>query len=319
MYKMRVVLFGLLSLSLVSAAIVGSISALSGTAFAQGQASEQASEAKTMYKPEYPKATADSRTSLVLQTDKRLYKPGEEVTIQGSIWSNLLTQLGEDVNAITIEVGDNRGNVVADEEVEIDNDGEYSMAFILPNDARLGAYTINTNIDVDANILAQLEASLAAKIKASSRFEVVSPVAFAVKAEDKQFEVDVASNSSSVTDFAFEQGEKKVSFKVEGETGTRGVAQVTLPKELLSGQLMVSIDGRAVAEDSNDVIVTSDTATEMTLEINYPHSEHTIEITGTNVVPEFAVSMLVMAIALGSIVAIASKNRHNWFNSVKKS
>lgn len=272
-------------------------------------------QAKTMYKPEYPKATADARTSMVLQTDQRLYKPGEQVTIEGSIWSNLLTQLGEEVDVITIEVADNRGTVVANEEVQIENTGEYSMTFTLPNDARLGAYTINTNIDVDANVLATLDASLMAKIKASSRFVVVSPMAFAVNAEGKQFDVSVASNSSRVDDFAFAQAEKKVSFVVEGETGTRGVAQVTLPKELLSGQLIVAIDGRVIAEDSNDVIVTSDTNSEMTLEINYPHSEHTIEITGTNVVPEFPVSMLVMAGAIGSIVAVlAIKSKGVRFN-----
>jgi uncharacterized protein YfaS (alpha-2-macroglobulin family) len=268
-------------MTLVSAALVGSISALSGTAFAQGQADERASEAKTMYKPEYPQASADSKSSVVLQTDKRLYKPGEKVTIDGSVWANLLTQLGEEVSGITIQVSDNRGSVVANETAEISDDGEYSTSFTLADDARLGSYTINTNIDVEANLLAQLEASLAAKIKASSRFEVVSPMGFAINAEGKEFDVDIASNSSSVTEFAFEQAEKKVSFKVEGETGTKGVAQVTLPKELLAGQLMVTIDGRAVAEESNDVIVTSDTATEMTIEINYPHSEHTIEITGT--------------------------------------
>ncbi|HEV8386193.1 MAG TPA: hypothetical protein VGQ03_01085, partial [Nitrososphaera sp.] len=128
----------------------------------------------------------------------------------------------------------------------------------------------------------------------------------------KDFEVNVASNSSEVRDFAFEQAEKKIEFTVEGETGTRGVAQVTLPKELLAGEMTVSIDGRVIAEDSNDVIVTSDTATEMTLEINYPHSEHTIEIVGTSVVPEFPILMLVMVGALGSVVAaitIASRSK----------
>lgn len=273
------------------------------------QSGSMGAEAQTMYKAEYPKATADSRSSLVLQTEQRLYKPGEEVTIQGSIWSNLLTQLGEDVDIMTIQVADNRGTIVADEEVQIDNDGEYSMSFTLPNNARLGAYTINTDIEVDANILATLDASLTAKVKASSRFVVVSPVAFAVNAEGKQFNVNVASNSSIVEDFAFVQAEKKVSFTVEGETGTSGVAQVTLPKELLSGDLVVSIDGRVIAENSNDVIVTSDTTSEMTLEINYPHSEHTIEVTGTNVVPEFPLSLVVMAAAIGSILAIMAVGR----------
>jgi hypothetical protein len=50
-----------------------------------------------------------------------------------------------------------------------------------------------------------------------------------------------------------------------------------------------------IAENSNDVIATSYTATEMTLEINYSHSEHTIEISGTSAVPEFPISVIVMA------------------------
>jgi uncharacterized protein YdeI (BOF family) len=312
-------LFGLLALSLFSAAIVSSISALSGTAFAQGQSDEKADQAKTMYKPEYPQAKADSRNSFTVQTNKHLYKPGEEVSVEGSIWSSLLTQLGDSADMVTIQVTDNKGTGVADEEAEINDNGEYSASFTLPEDADLGAYTMDAKINVDAGVLDTLQASITAKIETSAKFEVVSPVAFAVKAEGREFDVNVASNSSSVTDFAFAQAEKKVSFKVEGETGTKGVAQVTLPKELLAGQLMVSIDGRAVAEDSNDVIVTSDTATEMTLEINYPHSEHTIEITGTSVVPEFPVSILVMAISLGSILVLAvAKNRGNWFNGFMK-
>jgi hypothetical protein len=320
MYKTRtgLLLFGLLSL--ISATLISSISALSGPAFAQSQADEKAAvQAKTMYKPEYPQAKADSRNSFTVQTNKHLYKPGEEVTVEGSVWSNLLTQLGVNANMATIEVTDNKGTGVADEEAEINDNGDYSTTFTLPEDAELGVYTIDAKINIDANILDTLQASVIAKLETSAKFEVVSPNAFAVKAEGKQFDVEIASNSSSVTEFAFAQAEKKVSFKVEGESGTKGVAQVTLPKELLSGQLTVSIDGRAIAEDSNDVIVTSETASEMTLEINYPHSEHTIEITGTNVVPEFPVSMLVMAVALGSIVAIViAKNKVNWSNISRK-
>ena len=320
MYKARIALFGLLALSLISAAIVGSISALSGTAFAMGQqkASEKADGAKTMYKPEYPQAKADSRNSFTVQTSKHLYKPGEEVTVEGSVLSSLLTQLGESANMTTIQVKDNKGTSVADEEAKIDGNGEYSTTFTLPKDAKLGAYTIDAKISVDAGLLDTLQASVTAKLETSAKFEVVSPQAFAVKAEGKQFSVDIASNSSSVTAFAFNQTEKTVSFKVSGETGTKGVTEVTLPKELLAGKLMVSIDGRAVAEDSNDVIVTSDNATETTLEINYHHSEHTVEITGTNVVPEFPVALLVMAAALGSIVVVVGKYRNTWFDGAKR-
>jgi hypothetical protein len=42
----------------------------------------------------------------------------------------------------------------------------------------------------------------------------------------------------------------------------------------------------------------------MTLEINYPHSEHTIDITGTSVVPEFPFPFMIMAGAMGGIIAV---------------
>lgn len=312
----------------VSAAIVFSLGFAVFTsgyyAFAQpDQAAEQAQgnqtgggkseEAKTNYKPTYPMVMADSRSSLTIQSDRHLYKPGEDVTVSGSVLTSLLADLGGDISVISIEVTDNKGTVVADEDADLDSDGVYSMTFTLPDDAELGAYSMNATIQADADLLGTLDASVSAKLKSTAKFVVVSPMAFAVNAEGKNFEVTVASNSSSVTDFAFEQAEKKVSFKVEGETGTKGVAQVTLPKELLAGQLMVSIDGRVVAEDSNDVIVTSDTASEMTLEINYPHSEHTIEITGTSVVPEFPVTFAVMAAAVASVVGLVALTRGRTF------
>lgn len=280
---------------------------------ANGNGSEKSEEAMTTYKPSYPTVKADTRNSLTIQTDKHLYKPGEDVTVEGSILTSVLADLGG-IDLVKIEVTDNKGANVAEDDAEVDSDGMFDMTFALPDDSELGAYSVKASIEAEADLLDTLDASISAQLSKTLKFAVVSPVAFAVKAEGKDFEVAVASNSSSVRAFAFEQAEKKVSFTVEGETGTRGVAQVTLPKELLAGQLTVSIDGRMVAEDSNDVIVASDTATEMTLEINYPHSEHMIEIIGTSVVPEFPMSMLVMVGAIGTTIAaitIAGRSRFN--------
>ena len=72
-----------------------------------------------------------------------------------------------------------------------------------------------------------------------------------------------------------------VVFRVEGETGTSGVTQVTIPKAMLSGEMTVMIDGQVVSFESNDVIVVSDTSAETTFEINYAHSEHEMAVTGT--------------------------------------
>jgi MG2 domain-containing protein len=313
---------------LFSAAILSSALSYSSTAYAQSSnaspfkgnvtgsiVSEQQDEnakaganmsSSASYMSSYPKEGADERRPFIVHSEKHLYKPGEEVNVEGNIWVSLIDDIGGDVTTVTLNVTDNKGNMtVNQEEVEIDEDGAFSATFALPVDAELGSYSINAMIEAEASVLDTLSANIKSKLDTSARFEVVSSNAFAVKAEGKDFEVEVASNST-VDNFKFSQEEKKVSFRVEGETGTRGVAQVTLPKELLSGEMVVSIDGRVLAEDSNDVIVTSDTATEMTLEINYPHSEHTVEVTGTNVVPEFPVSMVVMAAAIASVIATIS-------------
>ena len=83
-----------------------------------------------------------------------------------------------------------------------------------------------------------------------------------------------------------------MSFTVEDEIGTRGAAEVTIPKAMLRGEMtmmmmmmmMVLIDGEVVvAAESNDIIVKSNTETDAMFDINYSHSEHTAEVTGTPV------------------------------------
>jgi plastocyanin len=320
------------------AAAAGSEQSSSGTGHGQGQAKEagnanaavssssngnntvgaQASaeaKAKTMYKPSYPKMKADSKSSFTVHSEKHLYKPGEQVTVEGEIWSSLLTQVGG-ANVVTVQVTDNNGTVVTNQNATVNGQGEYTATFTLPSDAKQGAYTIDSKLQVKANLLGTLSADVTAKIESSAKFVVVSPEGFAVNAEGKAFTVNIASNST-ISNFKFDQGGKKVSFVVKGETGTQGVTQITIPKALLSGQMMVIIDGQAFTPDSDSVIVTSDTDSQMTLEINYHHSEHTVEIAGTSVVPEFPISMVVMAVAISSVVAAVTVAGKRGFGGVR--
>ena len=257
------------------------------------------------YKQSYPKEKADDKRPFTVHAENHLYKPGDKVTLEGSILSSLGSQITGGITNVKLNVTDNKGNVTAQKDAAVDGSGDFMTTLDLPANAEQGAYTINAIIDVKADILGTLGASVKSKLDTSAKFEVISPNAFAVNAEGKSFKVDIASNST-VKNQEFNEQAKKISFHVEGQTGTRGVTQITIPKALLSGEITVSIDGKVIPPESSDVVVISDTNQTMTLEINYHHSEHTIEVSGTSVVPEFPMSVLVLAAAIGSIMAIVA-------------
>ena len=256
------------------------------------------SKNKSMMKSSYQKIVLDSKNSFVINTEQHLYNPGEEVQVQGSIWSNLISQIGG-VDSVKIQIVDNKGAIVYDDDVQVSNDGTFSASFVLPADSQKGAYTIKSNIDVSADLLGTLTIDAQSNLQTSSKFVVANGEAFVVKAERKSFNVNIASNSN-IDNFEFKQDQKKMTFTVEGESGTQGVTKITVPKAMLSGEMSVMIDGKIAS--SNDVIIPSDTEAETTLEINYHHSMHTIDITGTNVVPEFPQSLIIV-MAIGSVAA----------------
>ena len=205
---------------------------------------------------------------------------------------------------------DMEGTVVAEQQAQANSSGEYSTSVELPADAE-GDYSTRSMLEVEASMLGLLNSEITAKLESSTTmFAVASSSTFDVTTEGgEEFQVEIASNST-VDSVELYQEAKMVTFRVDGATGTRGVTQVTVPKAMLSGEMMVMIDGQVVSSESNDVIVTSETSTETTFEINYSHSEHDVAVSGTNVVPEFPLATLVMAGAVGSIMvalAIAKK------------
>lgn len=285
---------------------------------ANAQSATGSIEATTIYESAYPKVNASSNSSFTVQSQYHIYKPGDAVRIEGSMSSEMREET--QAEEVAIQVIDAQGVVTANQQAAVSSNGEYSATINLPSNAQQGEYDINSTIEVDASLLGLLDAEITANLESSAQFVVGSANTFevTVEAEDggqaEQFEVDITSNSN-VDAVQMSHAEKTLSFMVEGETGTRGVTEVTIPKAMLSGEMVVLIDGQAVAAESNDVIVKSNTDTHITFEINYSHSEHKVEVQGTTVAPEFPVSVLVMAAAIGSIVAAIAVGKKKGFFS----
>lgn len=232
-------------------------------------------------KPNYPMPDVSAKNTLSLQTNQHLYKPGDRVKIQGSLWTELLATLG-DSNFVTVTVMDKQKNVIHEGQTQISAKGDYSTEFKFPANSQKGAYTISSTIELNAEALDLLDVKTQTKIKSSTKIVVVPQAVFKIDVKDHgQFDVRVASNST-VKEVKFSGEQKKVSVIVEGKSGTKGVSQVEIPKGLVSGKMAVMIDGKIAADDQ--VIVTQNTETKTALEINYNHSVRTIDIAGTNTV-----------------------------------
>src|SRR5579864_3351371 len=201
---------------------------------AQSQENSQA-EYHENYKSSYDRMSVDSQNSFTVETEKHLYKPGDDVKIEGSIWSGLISEIGG-ANLISIQVLDNNDTIVDDGQAQITSDGQYSTEFTLPANAKNGAYTINAKIDVSADLVNSLTLKAQGSLQSSGKFVVVSPNAFAIKAEGKDFDVKIAS-SSDVSNLQFDEQAKKISFTVSGQTGTKGITDISIPKSLLNGNI----------------------------------------------------------------------------------
>lgn len=327
-------------------------SLLSSILYSQGTSVYQDAFAK----PNKP----DLKDTLTVNVDKHHYEPGENVTIAGSITTNLWSELDDNANLVSLQVKDNKDVIVASEEAEISNVGEYSKTFKLSQDARHGAYIVDATVrlatdpsynptdsgtetlhkfvkfvvvghseyskvkdealgkyissnsttyrhsttnnsttadtsrstitDSNNSSVPDLSYSKEKNIKdigaeTLHKFVKFTSSEYPVRLDGNEFTMYIVSNST-VTDFFYSKEENMISFKVEGETGTRGVTRVTLPKELLGEDIIVSIDGRDIAKDSPDVIVTSDSRNEIAVEINYLHSEHSIRMRGKYSAPQ---------------------------------
>lgn len=109
------------------------------------------------------------------------------------------------------------------------------------------------------------------------------------------------SSSSTVSEFKLEEENKRVTFKVDGETGTPGTTEISIGR-ILEGPYTVMIDGQTT---SNFEVTEAEGSGEAILKISYTHSTHDVTVTGTNVVPEFPFSAIgVIAAMVGAVILI---------------
>jgi len=127
--------------------------------------------------------------------------------------------------------------------------------------------------------------------------------------DDNEYGVMIDS-TSTILGFEFNQTEKNLIMNVTGLSGTSGFCTVLVPEGLLYGTFNLSMDGYDLVEDDDYSITHEDGYYKF--DITYIHSTHTIEIEGTQVVPEFPAWLtLPLFMAATMIAALLYKKRLN--------
>ena len=118
--------------------------------------------------------------------------------------------------------------------------------------------------------------------------------------DEKSYFVDVVSNST-VSGFFFNPHEGPfIRFNVTGENGTRGFCRVTIPEDLLwvEGGWTVYVGDRLITDYTK---ISDENYTY--LYFTYNHSTKTVQIIGTDVIPEFPSAMLLPLFIFATLTA----------------
>ncbi|MEA2090542.1 MAG: hypothetical protein U9O89_07315, partial [Thermoproteota archaeon] len=121
----------------------------------------------------------------------------------------------------------------------------------------------------------------------------------------------VMTSNSTISNFNFNESLKKISFNVTGPAGKAGHCNVTISDDLLWGQFSVYKDDNLLTKNEN--YTQTYNGTHYTFYITYSYSAHSIEIKGTEAVPEFPTyfSMVLMLIVLTSAITIYKRVQAN--------
>ena len=128
--------------------------------------------------------------------------------------------------------------------------------------------------------------------------------------DSKDYPVTVDSDSA-ILGFEFNQTERNLSLNVTGKTGTSGFCEVIVPDSLLWGMFSLSMDGYALVE--GDDYSQTHNGTHYTFHISYIHSDHTIEIVGSDAIPEFPAFLILplfMTATLLAVIVYRKRLRH---------
>lgn len=124
---------------------------------------------------------------------------------------------------------------------------------------------------------------------------------FEVADGDDIYLVETCSNST-VSHFVFDAESSYIMLNATGDSATAGFCNITVPQDLIWGDFAVYLDETLQVEDID--YTRNFNGTHNIFHITYTHSSHTIEIAGTESIPEFLSILLSSTLFAALLLAI---------------
>jgi len=183
----------------------------------------------------------------------------------------------------------------------IDNTWNYTETYYSDKDAGISLASLTEGWTIDGN-----SSSVYVLRLIDTNVDLgTSTYVFQAVADSQSFNITVVTNSTIPTQtFDFSQGEKKISFDVTGLSGTAGFCNITIPSDLLWGEFSLYMDGSLLTRNVD--YVETFNGTHYTFQIAYQHSTHNIEITSTEVIPEFPSFLILPLFMIATLLALTA-------------
>jgi hypothetical protein len=272
--------------------------------------------------------TATTKTTLrylSVNFDKSTYYAGDTVHITGGISTSDPPQQATNTTsssslaeglAVAIAIYDPSGVSVLNSITNPSAAGydQYAYDYILPATVSSGTYTVMVSYSTPGGgtplhgrgtfqVAPTTISPVVSTVTQTSTITVSMVVTSVTTVTVEGLQMQVVSNSS-VSGLVFDSTRGLLNFTVSGPTGTYGFFNATIVKTLLSGQPVVLIDGvqspASVTQDANFWYV----------HVTYMHSQHHVTIGGSNTVPEFPSTLLLMVAFVLVVVIFGRRTRY---------
>jgi hypothetical protein len=234
---------------------------------------------------------------ITVKTDKTQYSVGNTVKISGDVPDVLIVEDQQ----LLIRVNTPDGNPCRLDPIEVPSSGAFTYDLVLGGKCGLtGEY--------DVEVTYNGEKSKTTFVLAGSGMSV-----YGLKAAGKTYSIEYGITSGSLNSIFARPDENKLVLNINAQDD--GKLTLVLPREVIDAiengkdiNYIVTIEDESGNISTVQADETDNTDDARTLEIDYVGGAARIEITGTQVVPEFgAIAAIVMATAIVGIIAATSR------------